>query len=81
MLKAYNQTHLYACGTGAFHPVCTYVEIGHHPEVKLAFKKRCLSMTPSYSNASLLISSVHLASSCYSLGPTSNSDAVINFNL
>lgn len=81
MLKAYNQTHLYACGTGAFHPICTYIEIGHHPEVKLAFKKRCSSMTPSYSNASLLISSVHLASSCYSLGPTSNSDAVINFNL
>ncbi|KAM6201592.1 semaphorin-3A [Rhynchocyon petersi] len=32
VLKAYNQTHLYACGTGAFHPICTYVEIGHHPE-------------------------------------------------
>uniref|UniRef100_A0A8C2RV36 Semaphorin 3A n=1 Tax=Capra hircus TaxID=9925 RepID=A0A8C2RV36_CAPHI len=39
VLKAYNQTHLYACGTGAFHPVCTYIEIGHHPEVKLTFKK------------------------------------------
>uniref|UniRef100_A0A2K6EZA3 Semaphorin 3A n=1 Tax=Propithecus coquereli TaxID=379532 RepID=A0A2K6EZA3_PROCO len=32
VLKAYNQTHLYACGTGAFHPICTYIEIGHHPE-------------------------------------------------
>lgn len=49
VLKAYNQTHLYACGTGAFHPICTYIEIGHHPEVKLAFKKLCLSMTPFYS--------------------------------
>ncbi|NXR01266.1 SEM3A protein, partial [Oreotrochilus melanogaster] len=28
VLKAYNQTHLYACGTGAFHPVCTYIEVG-----------------------------------------------------
>uniref|UniRef100_A0A8C0L456 Semaphorin 3A n=1 Tax=Canis lupus dingo TaxID=286419 RepID=A0A8C0L456_CANLU len=62
VLKAYNQTHLYACGTGAFHPICTYIEIGHHPEVKLAFKKWYLPMTPSYSNASLLISSAHLAS-------------------
>lgn len=40
VLKAYNQTHLYACGTGAFHPICTYVEIGHHPEVKLFKKKK-----------------------------------------
>ncbi|ELW56305.1 Semaphorin-3A [Tupaia chinensis] len=32
VLKMYNQTHLYACGTGAFHPICTYIEIGHHPE-------------------------------------------------
>ncbi|NWT84390.1 SEM3A protein, partial [Lanius ludovicianus] len=32
VLKAYNQTHLYACGTGAFHPVCTYIEVGSHPE-------------------------------------------------
>uniref|UniRef100_A0A8D2L2J8 Semaphorin 3A n=1 Tax=Varanus komodoensis TaxID=61221 RepID=A0A8D2L2J8_VARKO len=32
VLKAYNQTHLYVCGTGAFHPVCTYIEVGGHPE-------------------------------------------------
>uniref|UniRef100_K9J2R7 Putative semaphorin n=1 Tax=Desmodus rotundus TaxID=9430 RepID=K9J2R7_DESRO len=32
VLKVYNQTHLYACGTGAFHPICAYIEIGHHPE-------------------------------------------------
>ncbi|EMP34715.1 Semaphorin-3A [Chelonia mydas] len=37
VLKAYNQTHLYACGTGAFHPVCTYIEIGRHPEKMIAF--------------------------------------------
>jgi hypothetical protein len=55
VLKAYNQTHLYACGTGAFHPICTYIEIGHHPEVKLTFKN-------AVQNASLLISLVHLAS-------------------
>ncbi|XP_006896203.1 PREDICTED: semaphorin-3A isoform X2 [Elephantulus edwardii] len=32
VLTAYNQTHLYACGTGAFHPICTYIQIGYHPE-------------------------------------------------
>ncbi|RMC10411.1 hypothetical protein DUI87_13216 [Hirundo rustica rustica] len=36
VLKAYNQTHLYACGTGAFHPVCTYIEVGSHPETGIA---------------------------------------------
>lgn len=34
VLKAYNQTHLYVCGTGAFHPMCTYIEVGGHPEVR-----------------------------------------------
>ncbi|NWU98926.1 SEM3B protein, partial [Upupa epops] len=28
ILHRYNQTHLYACGTGAFHPVCAFVEVG-----------------------------------------------------
>lgn len=81
MLKAYNQTHLYACGTGAFHPICTYIEVGHHPEVKLAFRKLCSSLTPFYSNASLLIYSAHLTSGSYSVRTTSHSDAAIHFNL
>lgn len=29
----YNRTHLYACGTGAFHPTCAFVEVGHRMEV------------------------------------------------
>lgn len=33
ILHPYNRTHLYACGTGAFHPVCAFVEAGQHPEV------------------------------------------------
>ncbi|XP_071669169.1 semaphorin-3B [Patagioenas fasciata] len=32
ILHPYNRTHLYACGTGAFHPVCAFVEAGQHPE-------------------------------------------------
>lgn len=32
VLQLYNQTHLYACGTGAFHPACAYVEVGKRAE-------------------------------------------------
>lgn len=34
ILHPYNRTHLYACGTGAFHPVCAFVEAGQHAEVR-----------------------------------------------
>uniref|UniRef100_A0AAY4C190 Sema domain, immunoglobulin domain (Ig), short basic domain, secreted, (semaphorin) 3B n=1 Tax=Denticeps clupeoides TaxID=299321 RepID=A0AAY4C190_9TELE len=32
VLHHYNRTHLYACGTGAFHPTCTFVEVGQRME-------------------------------------------------
>ncbi|XP_052398745.1 semaphorin-3B-like [Carassius gibelio] len=32
VLHHYNRTHLYACGTGAFHPSCAYVEVGQKIE-------------------------------------------------
>ncbi|XP_055269852.1 semaphorin-3B isoform X2 [Moschus berezovskii] len=32
VLHAYNHTHLLACGTGAFHPVCAFVEVGQRLE-------------------------------------------------
>ncbi|XP_056294172.1 semaphorin-3D isoform X2 [Pseudoliparis swirei] len=28
LLQPVNQTHVYACGTGAFHPQCTYLTVG-----------------------------------------------------
>uniref|UniRef100_A0A8C5BW98 Sema domain, immunoglobulin domain (Ig), short basic domain, secreted, (semaphorin) 3B n=1 Tax=Gadus morhua TaxID=8049 RepID=A0A8C5BW98_GADMO len=28
ILHHYNRTHLFACGTGAFHPTCAFVEVG-----------------------------------------------------
>ncbi|XP_042191156.1 semaphorin-3D [Callorhinchus milii] len=28
VLHNYNKTHVYACGTGAFHPTCGYIEMG-----------------------------------------------------
>ncbi|XP_061577955.1 semaphorin-3D isoform X2 [Cololabis saira] len=27
VLHNYNRTHVYACGTGAFHPICTFIEV------------------------------------------------------
>ncbi|NXA05158.1 SEM3G protein, partial [Sapayoa aenigma] len=32
VLHPYNRTHLLACGTGAFHPVCAFVYVGHRGE-------------------------------------------------
>lgn len=32
VLQTYNQTHLYVCGTGAFHPMCAYLDTGKHLE-------------------------------------------------
>ncbi|KAL2803795.1 semaphorin-3B isoform 1 precursor [Daubentonia madagascariensis] len=32
LLHAYNGTHLLACGTGAFHPTCAFVSVGHRLE-------------------------------------------------
>uniref|UniRef100_A0A8C5AQX6 Sema domain, immunoglobulin domain (Ig), short basic domain, secreted, (semaphorin) 3B n=1 Tax=Gadus morhua TaxID=8049 RepID=A0A8C5AQX6_GADMO len=33
ILHHYNRTHLFACGTGAFHPTCAFVEVGQKFEV------------------------------------------------
>ncbi|MEQ2228443.1 Semaphorin-3D, partial [Ilyodon furcidens] len=35
VLQPFNKTHVYACGTGAFHPQCTYLQLGHNPEEPL----------------------------------------------
>ncbi|KAM6981346.1 semaphorin-3D [Aplochiton taeniatus] len=32
VLQPFNKTHVYTCGTGAYHPVCTYVHLGHNAE-------------------------------------------------
>ncbi|XP_028670818.2 semaphorin-3D isoform X1 [Erpetoichthys calabaricus] len=32
VLHHYNKTHVYACGTGAFHPVCGFVQVGSRGE-------------------------------------------------
>ncbi|MBN3306204.1 SEM3D protein, partial [Amia calva] len=35
LLQPFNKTHVYICGTGAFHPLCTYIELGHNVEVSI----------------------------------------------
>ncbi|KAG8577067.1 hypothetical protein GDO81_010053 [Engystomops pustulosus] len=37
VLHHYNKTHIYACGTGAFHPLCGYIELGSNKE-EIVFK-------------------------------------------
>uniref|UniRef100_A0A8D3AGJ2 Sema domain, immunoglobulin domain (Ig), short basic domain, secreted, (semaphorin) 3bl n=1 Tax=Scophthalmus maximus TaxID=52904 RepID=A0A8D3AGJ2_SCOMX len=32
LLKPYNRTHLLACGTGAFQPMCAFINVGHRGE-------------------------------------------------
>ncbi|XP_067246133.1 semaphorin-3D [Chanodichthys erythropterus] len=32
VLHSYNRTHVYACGTGAFHPICAFLEVKGHKE-------------------------------------------------
>nr|XP_046241027.1 semaphorin-3D isoform X2 [Scatophagus argus] len=32
LLQPFNKTHVYACGTGAFHPQCTYLHVGLNTE-------------------------------------------------
>uniref|UniRef100_A0A3Q2C649 Sema domain-containing protein n=1 Tax=Cyprinodon variegatus TaxID=28743 RepID=A0A3Q2C649_CYPVA len=32
VLQPFNKTHVYACGTGAFHPQCTYLQLSHNSE-------------------------------------------------
>ncbi|XP_059185190.1 semaphorin-3D [Centropristis striata] len=35
LLQPFNKTHVYVCGTGAFHPQCTYLHVGHNTQEPL----------------------------------------------
>ncbi|ELW48102.1 Semaphorin-3D [Tupaia chinensis] len=37
VLQPYNKTHIYVCGTGAFHPICGYIDLGLYKE-EISFK-------------------------------------------
>ncbi|XP_075864003.1 semaphorin-3B [Microcebus murinus] len=63
LLHAYNRTHLLACGTGAFHPTCAFVLVGHRLEEpvlqldprKLEDGKGKSPYDPSHRAASVLV--------------------------
>ncbi|KAI4896671.1 hypothetical protein NFI96_006234, partial [Prochilodus magdalenae] len=35
LIEPWNRTHLYVCGTGAYNPICTYVDRGHKAQALL----------------------------------------------
>lgn len=47
VLQPYNQTHLYICGTGAFHPICAFLEMGKRAEVMSARPSCCGFYSPT----------------------------------
>lgn len=56
VLQPFNQTHVYVCGTGAFHPVCSYLEVGKKLEVRTAVPASPLPSSPRYSPTTPLAS-------------------------
>ncbi|XP_043572650.1 semaphorin-3D-like isoform X1 [Chiloscyllium plagiosum] len=45
LLHHFNKTHVYTCGTGAFHPVCGYIDLGP-PTEDLSLKLDLRSLEP-----------------------------------
>lgn len=35
LIEPWNRTQLYVCGTGAYNPVCTFVNRGRKPQVRI----------------------------------------------
>lgn len=35
LIEPWNRTHLYTCGTGAYQPICTFINRGWRAEVRL----------------------------------------------
>ncbi|NWZ69443.1 SEM3C protein, partial [Acrocephalus arundinaceus] len=62
VIQAYNRTHLYVCGSGAFSPVCVYVNRGRRSEEQIfkidskceSGKGRC-SFNPNVNTVSVMI--------------------------
>uniref|UniRef100_A0A8C8RN71 Semaphorin 3C n=1 Tax=Pelusios castaneus TaxID=367368 RepID=A0A8C8RN71_9SAUR len=62
VIQSFNRTHLYVCGSGAFSPVCTYINRGRRSEVRVFIhssrcesgKGRC-SFNPNVNTVSVMI--------------------------
>lgn len=44
LLQPYNRTHLLACGTGAFQPMCAFINVGHRGEVSRGEDRQSVSV-------------------------------------
>uniref|UniRef100_A0A8C7CCT9 Semaphorin 3F n=1 Tax=Oncorhynchus kisutch TaxID=8019 RepID=A0A8C7CCT9_ONCKI len=58
LIEPWNRTHLYVCGTGAYNPICTYVNRGRKPQVrpgKVESGKGKCSYDPKLNSVSALI--------------------------
>ncbi|XP_024144635.1 semaphorin-3C [Oryzias melastigma] len=62
VVQPYNRTHMYMCGSGAYSPVCVYINRGRRPEEQVFFidsrsesgKGRC-SFNPQVNTVSVMI--------------------------
>lgn len=52
LLQPFNKTHVYACGTGAYHPKCTCIDLGHNVEVR---KSPCAWYNLTFSNSLFIL--------------------------
>ena len=51
LIEPWNRTHLYTCGTGAYQPICTFINRGWRAEVsrdKKGQKKKTLTQLPEW---------------------------------
>uniref|UniRef100_A0AAR2JU68 Semaphorin-3C n=1 Tax=Pygocentrus nattereri TaxID=42514 RepID=A0AAR2JU68_PYGNA len=56
LIEPWNRTHLYVCGTGAYNPICTYVDRGHKSQVsKVDSGKGKCPFDPKLNSVSALI--------------------------
>lgn len=51
VLQPHNRTHLLACGTGAFHPVCALIMVGRRGEVSLGWVPQGTEKRPYFLQA------------------------------
>lgn len=45
MIEPWNRTHLYTCGTGAYQPICTFINRGWRAEVNTTFTALWVGLT------------------------------------
>uniref|UniRef100_A0A672JHR7 Sema domain, immunoglobulin domain (Ig), short basic domain, secreted, (semaphorin) 3Ga n=1 Tax=Salarias fasciatus TaxID=181472 RepID=A0A672JHR7_SALFA len=62
LIEPWNRTHLYTCGTGAYQPICTFINRGWRAEVNRPFRMDSLqkgkcSYDPKQENVAVLINS------------------------